>query len=88
MCVEDVYFNTFTLKSRKQSWFYHNLFCYMFTMNNSRGFMIKFMLQDIHSVCMLAWRSARRTVIMTWQKYPVHEGTTEPGGTVIVMIPT
>ena len=57
-------------------------------MNNSRGFVIKFMLQDIHSVCMLARRSARRTVIMTWQKYPVHEGTTEPGGTVIVMIPT
>ena len=87
MCFEAVYFNTFpalTLKLRIQSWSYHNVFCYMFTMNVSHGFM----LQEIHSHMMLAMRSARRTVTMTCPLTTVHRSTREPGGTVTVLSPT
>ena len=60
----------------------------MVTLNDSRGLMTSFMLQEIHSQGMLAGRSARMTVTMTWPMCPVHDCTREPGGIQTVMIPT
>ena len=40
-----------------------------------------FILQEIHSHGMMAWRSARRTVTMTCTADSVHNCTMEAGGT-------
>ena len=51
-------------------------------------FMTLFMLQEIHSHTMLAWRSARRTETMTCTVGTVHNGPREAGGTMLVIIAT